>query len=695
MRHSRLQVIGALFLNLVLLLSVLTSALEEVHEAALVEEAAVDPDVGKTVVEIVQARGYAIETHQVTTADRYVLTMYRLPKTYAESRSGATAAANKPAVHLQHGLLDSSFTFVSNFRNQSLAYVLADAGFDVWLGNNRGTTWSRSHLDYTTDDDKFWDFTWEDMGLYDLPAFLNHILDTTGRLTVSYVGHSEGTTQAFVGFSKNQEVAKKVDYFGALAPVAWTGHATAALFVAMAKLKVDVTFLNLGFASFLPHSDLLTVLLSDIVCTNVAGICNSAIGLIAGPSDNLNATRIPVYLSQTPAGTSVRNMAHYAQGIRDNTFASYDYGCSCLRVLGINLCSTLICKNKAVYGSFDPPAYPVGSMVYPRTGFYIGATDTFATPTDIAQIRSGLPSGTIVNEKTIDAFSHLDFTWARNANELVYQDLLVQLRNISIGVSLLFKVAVFGTATSFSVNILVDVVLLPVVFGLLSPVEAEWRFLLSTGGRVIVAVVLAAGFKLLPRSFTVGEALLVAQGIGLCACDLLLVTINRLNEYDVIDLQPRVLHSWLIFDVDRPDNVLALEVGMLGSLLVCVALIPLLRSMERHHLLQLCSRCLLTEAWGLYLQLRWWWRRGVSVELLFVADVESVCVAVRLPHRVEQLVIITAAAAICSDGILGDLSSHFGPDIWVYFEPLRTPQHCGKKIIPPLSGTDAGTGIAL
>lgn len=282
-------------------------------------------------------------------------------------------------------------------------------------------TWSRTHLDFTTDDDEFWDFTWEDRGLYDLPAFVNHILDTTGRSTMSYVGHSEGTTQAFVGFSKNQEVAKKVDYFGALAPVAWTGHATAELFVALAKLKVDEIFINLGFTSFLPHTDLLTVLLSDIVCTNVAELCDSAVGLIAGPSDNLNATRIPVYLSQTPAGASVRNMAHYAQGIRDDTFASYDYGCSCLRLLGINLCSSLICKNKAVYGSFDPPAYPVGSMVYPRTGFYIGATD-------IAQIRSGLPSGTIVNEKTIDAFSHLDFIWAQNANELVYQDLLVQLK---------------------------------------------------------------------------------------------------------------------------------------------------------------------------------------------------------------------------------------------------------------------------
>jgi hypothetical protein len=101
--------------------------------------------------------------------------------------------------------------------------------------------------------------------------------------------------------------------------------------------------------------------------------------------------------------------------------------------------------------------------------------------------------------------------------------------SISIGVSALLKVAVFGTVTSFSANVLVDVLLLPVVFGLLTPVEAEWRFLLATGGRVVVGAVLAAGFRLLPRSFTVGEALLVAQGIGLCAYDLVLSTVNRVR----------------------------------------------------------------------------------------------------------------------------------------------------------------------
>ena len=36
---------------------------------------------------------------------------------------------------LQHGLLESSAVFVDNGPGQSLAFALADAGFDVWLSN--------------------------------------------------------------------------------------------------------------------------------------------------------------------------------------------------------------------------------------------------------------------------------------------------------------------------------------------------------------------------------------------------------------------------------------------------------------------------------------------------------------------------------------------------------------------------------
>ncbi|KAL7996402.1 putative polyprenol kinase family [Plasmopara halstedii] len=146
---------------------------------------------------------------------------------------------------------------------------------------------------------------------------------------------------------------------------------------------------------------------------------------------------------------------------------------------------------------------------------------------------------------------------------------------ISFGFSVLLKIAVFKSLTSLRVNALVDVILLPMLFGLLSPIESAWRFLLAATARIITAAVLATGLKLLPRSFTIGEAILVAQGIGLCAFDLLVVTMTKLSENNLMAL---VLQSWRITSVDRPDYVLALEVGMLGSLLVCMALIPLLRA---------------------------------------------------------------------------------------------------------------------
>lgn len=65
------------------------------------------------------------------------------------------------------------------------------------MGNNRGNTWSRNHSTLSVNSSEFWDFTFDDMARYDLPDTLRYVLDATRQEHIVYIGHSQGTTQAF------------------------------------------------------------------------------------------------------------------------------------------------------------------------------------------------------------------------------------------------------------------------------------------------------------------------------------------------------------------------------------------------------------------------------------------------------------------------------------------------------------------
>lgn len=105
-----------------------------------------------------------------------------------------------------------------------LAYLLADAGFDVWMGNARGNTYSRKHISLNPDKAKFWKFSWNEIGYYDLPAMIDYVLKETGNEKLHYVGHSQGTTTFFVMGSNRREYNNKIKSMHALSPVAYMGH---------------------------------------------------------------------------------------------------------------------------------------------------------------------------------------------------------------------------------------------------------------------------------------------------------------------------------------------------------------------------------------------------------------------------------------------------------------------------------------
>ena len=91
------------------------------------------------------------------------------------TKKGGTAS-DKPVL-MQHGLLATGHCFMCNIAELSPAFMLVENGFDVWLSNTRGNYFSRKHKTLNPDKDtQFWDFTFADMGRYDVPANLKYVL---------------------------------------------------------------------------------------------------------------------------------------------------------------------------------------------------------------------------------------------------------------------------------------------------------------------------------------------------------------------------------------------------------------------------------------------------------------------------------------------------------------------------------------
>ncbi|KAL9707287.1 hypothetical protein quinque_010805 [Culex quinquefasciatus] len=360
-----------------------------------------------TAPELAIKYGYRAETHKIQTEDGYLLELHRI------TGSGSTAYDKRlPPILLMHGLLTSSADWLLIGPGNGLAYHLSDLGFDVWLGNARGNRYCRSHVSWTPNMVKFWDFSWHEIGVYDLPAIIDHVLESTGKPRLHYIGHSQGTTTFFVMASERPEYSEKVILMQALAPVAYMKNIGSPLLRYLVKylgaIESMIDFFGLG--EFKPIPSVLLELAKLICPTSQSNnLCLNVMFLLAGANpDQIDPVMVPIILGHIPAGSSTKQLVHFGQEVLSGQFRRYDYG----KV-----------KNLYEYGQVEPPAYNLTRVTTPVVLHY-GANDYMAHVDDVRRLATQLPNLLESHLIELDLFNHMDFLFAKDAVKLLYNDLV-------------------------------------------------------------------------------------------------------------------------------------------------------------------------------------------------------------------------------------------------------------------------------
>lgn len=104
----------------------------------------------------------------------------------------------------------------------------------------------------------------------------------------------------------------------------------------------------------------------------------------------------------------MRQLSHFGQLIRSPRFQKFDYG---------------IKRNFFIYNRSTPPEYRLNRCTV-HVGIIYSEHDSLNSPQDVRRLPKELPNVIAMHLVDDDTFNHIDFVWATDAKELVYDHVI-------------------------------------------------------------------------------------------------------------------------------------------------------------------------------------------------------------------------------------------------------------------------------
>ncbi|KAI1378949.1 alpha/beta-hydrolase [Hypoxylon crocopeplum] len=387
-------------------------------------------------VDLCAMYGYTAEEHVLQTKDGYLLGIHRLAWRKGEEDlkvNDGPASIKKRVLYLHHGLLMNSEVWVClTDAQRCLPFVLVERGFDVWLGNNRGNKYSKKSINFPPTSIEFWNFSIDEFAFHDIPDSINYILETTRQPSLSYIGFSQGTAQAFASLAVHPKLNEQVNVFIALAPAMSPAGLNNGIVDALIKASPQVLFLLFGRRSILSSATMWQSILYPPIFIKVIDMGLSF--LFGWRTKNISVSQKLAAYPHLYSFTSTKSVVHWFQIIRNQSFQMYDDDVQ--SPLSINTSSkyTKVAK------------YPTRNIRTPIVLVY-GGSDSLV---DIKVMLRELPNRTVATE--IPHYEHLDFLWARDVDTQVFQHVFDALENFRGAEHSLEEFESYQRARSVSLN---------------------------------------------------------------------------------------------------------------------------------------------------------------------------------------------------------------------------------------------------